>query len=56
MPDYARRPEWLRLVPLDPAVLAPMRELTRHLKLHTVAKVLAAPTAQGALLKAQQPS
>jgi len=36
MPNYARRPEWLKLVPLEPAVLAPMRELTRHLNLHTV--------------------
>jgi len=36
MPSYARRPEWLRLVPLDPAALAPMRDLTRYLKLHTV--------------------
>ena len=43
MPDYARRPEWLRLVPLDPTVLAPMRELTRHLKLHTVCESARCP-------------
>ena len=36
MPGYDRRPEWLRLTPLDPVVLTPMRKLTRHLKLHTV--------------------
>jgi len=36
MPGYARRPDWLRLTPLDPAVLTPMRKLTRHLELHTV--------------------
>ena len=36
MAGYARRPEWLRLSPLNPTVLAPMRRLTQDLKLHTV--------------------
>ena len=36
MPGYARRPEWLKLSPLDPTILAPMRKLTRDLKLHTI--------------------
>jgi lipoyl synthase len=36
MSDYVRRPEWLKLSPLDPRILGPMRKLTRDLKLHTV--------------------
>lgn len=36
MPGYARRPEWLKLIPLDSTTLSGMRKLTRHLKLHTV--------------------
>ena len=36
MLGYARRPEWLKLSPLDPTILAPMRKLTRDLKLHTI--------------------
>jgi lipoic acid synthetase len=36
MSGYARRPEWLKLSPLDPKILGPMRRLTRNLKLHTV--------------------
>ncbi len=36
MASYARRPEWLKLSPLDPTILAPIRKLTRQLKLHTV--------------------
>jgi len=47
MPGYARRPEWLRLTPLDPAVLAPMRKLTRHLKLHTVCESAHCPNRPG---------
>ena len=47
MPDYARRPEWLRLTPLDPAVLTPMRKLTRHLKLHTVCESALCPNRPG---------
>ena len=47
MPVYARRPEWLRLTPLDPAVLAPMRGLTRHLKLHTVCESARCPNRPG---------
>ena len=36
MPSYARRPEWLKLPPLDQTTLTRMRKLTRNLKLHTV--------------------
>jgi lipoic acid synthetase len=36
MSDYVRRPEWLKLSPLDPSILGPMRRLTCDLKLHTV--------------------
>ncbi len=43
MPGYARRPEWLKLVPLDPAVLARMGQLTRRLKLHTVCESARCP-------------
>ncbi|TRZ48030.1 MAG: lipoyl synthase [Dehalococcoidia bacterium] len=43
MAGYTRRPEWLRLSPLDPTVLAPMRKLTRALKLHTVCESAQCP-------------
>lgn len=43
MPGYARRPDWLRLSPLDLAVLTPMRKLTRDLKLHTVCESARCP-------------
>lgn len=43
MTDYTRRPEWLRLSPLDPAVLAPIRKLTNDLKLHTVCESARCP-------------
>ena len=36
MSGYVRRPEWLKLSPLDPTVLGPMRRLTHDLELHTV--------------------
>ena len=36
MPGYAKRPEWLKLNPLDQATLADVRRLTRRLKLHTI--------------------
>ncbi|MBI4186647.1 MAG: lipoyl synthase [Chloroflexi bacterium] len=36
MSGYARRPEWLKLTPLNPAIVDRMRALTRDLKLHTV--------------------
>ncbi|MFQ6121714.1 MAG: lipoyl synthase [Dehalococcoidales bacterium] len=36
MPSYVRRPEWLKLTPLDPIILARMGKLIRYLKLHTV--------------------
>jgi len=36
MSGYVRRPEWLRLSPLDPKILGPMRRLTHNLELHTV--------------------
>lgn len=43
MSGYARRPEWLRLIPLAPSALAPMRKLTRDLKLHTVCESARCP-------------
>jgi len=36
MPSYARRPEWLKLPPLEQTTLVRMRKLTGCLKLHTV--------------------
>ena len=36
MSSYARRPEWLKLKPLDSTTLTKMRKLTRGLKLHTI--------------------
>jgi len=36
VPEHARRPEWLRPSPLNPAVLREMGQLMRGLKLHTV--------------------
>lgn len=36
MSGYVRRPEWLKLSPLDSGVLGPMRRLTLGLGLHTV--------------------
>jgi len=43
MAGYARRPEWLRLSPLNPTVLAPMKRLTQDLKLHTVCESARCP-------------
>ena len=43
MASYTRRPEWLKLSPLDPAILAPMRKLTRDLKLHTICESARCP-------------
>ena len=43
MAGYVRRPQWLKLSPLDPAILAPMRKLTRELKLHTVCESARCP-------------
>ena len=36
MPGYTRRPEWLKLTPLNPTTLGDMGSLMRALKLHTV--------------------
>lgn len=36
MSGYVRRPEWLKLNPLDSRILGPMRRLTHDLALHTV--------------------
>ena len=36
MPCYTRRPEWLKLQPLNSAVLSNIRRVTHDLKLHTV--------------------
>ena len=43
MAGYARRPEWLKLSPLDPTILATMRKFTRELKLHTVCESARCP-------------
>ena len=43
MTGYTRRPEWLKLSPLEPAMLNKMRRLTRDLKLHTVCQSARCP-------------
>lgn len=43
MLGYARRPEWLKLSPLDPSVLNKMRRLMRDLKLHTICESARCP-------------
>ena len=43
MSSYARRPEWLKLKPLDSTVLTRMRKLTRGLKLHTICESARCP-------------
>ena len=43
MSDYTRRPEWLKLSPLDPTILGRMNRLMRDLKLHTVCESARCP-------------
>ncbi len=43
MVGYTRRPEWLKLSPLEPTILNKMRRLTRDLKLHTVCQSACCP-------------
>lgn len=43
MSDYTRRPEWLKLSPLDPTILGRMNRLMRNLKLHTVCESARCP-------------
>lgn len=43
MPEYVRRPEWLRLSPLDSAIVGKMGRLMRDLKLHTVCESARCP-------------
>ena len=43
MAGYARHPEWLKLRPLNPAILNKMRRLMRDLKLHTVCESAQCP-------------
>ncbi len=43
MSGYVRRPEWLKLSPLDPTILGPMRRLTHDLELHTVCESACCP-------------
>jgi lipoic acid synthetase len=43
MSDYARRPEWLKLSPLDPTILGRINRLMRDLKLHTVCESARCP-------------
>lgn len=46
MSGYIKRPEWLKLSPLDAAALADMRKLTRQLNLHTVCESARCPNRQ----------
>ncbi|MBE0431551.1 MAG: lipoyl synthase, partial [Dehalococcoidia bacterium] len=46
MSGHYRRPEWLRLSPLDTATLGGMRKLTRGLRLHTVCDSARCPNRQ----------
>jgi lipoic acid synthetase len=43
MAGYTRRPEWLKLSPLEPAILNKATRLTRDLKLHTVCESARCP-------------
>ena len=43
MPKYAKRPEWLKLSPLNPTILGEMGRLMRGLKLHTVCESAQCP-------------
>lgn len=43
MPGYARRPEWLKLSPLDSATLNKMRRLMQDSRLHTVCESARCP-------------
>ena len=43
MPGYARRPEWLKLSPLDSAALNKMRRLMQDSRLHTVCESARCP-------------
>ena len=43
MSSCARRPEWLKLRPLDSTTLTKMRKLTRELKLHTICESARCP-------------
>ena len=43
MPGHARRPDWLKMSPLDPVILSKMRRLMQDLKLHTVCESARCP-------------
>jgi len=43
MLGYARRPDWLKMSPLDPVILSRMRRLMQDLKLHTVCESAQCP-------------
>ncbi len=43
MSGYVKRPEWLKLSPLDPTILGPMRRLAHNLELHTVCESARCP-------------
>ena len=43
MASYTRRPEWLKLSPLDPTRLATVRKLTRDLKLYAICETARCP-------------
>ena len=43
MPGYVRRPEWLKLSPLDSTIVGKMRRLMRDSKLHTVCESARCP-------------
>lgn len=43
MLGHARRPDWLKMSPLDPVILSKMRRLMKDLKLHTVCESARCP-------------
>jgi len=43
MLGHARRPDWLKMSPLDPVILSKMRRLMQDLKLHTVCESARCP-------------
>lgn len=43
MLGHARRPDWLKMSPLDPVILSKMRRLMQDLKLHTVCESAQCP-------------
>jgi lipoic acid synthetase len=46
MPAYTRRPEWLKLNPINPSALAGIKKLTQRLELNTVCESARCPNCQ----------